>query len=86
MLNENTVLIKNPEKSSRKYLKSTIIEPDITLNEVASDIYDLIDDNKDINEICKEFMNIYDVDYDTCYKDLTALIDQLIEQDIIRSK
>ncbi|MBB5356413.1 hypothetical protein HNR43_002397 [Anoxybacillus mongoliensis] len=86
MITENTILIKDQSKSSRKYLKSTIIEPDITLNEIASDIYNYIDGKNNVKDICNLLIKEYNIDYETCLKDTLELIQQLIDYKIIYVK
>ncbi|MBU2659401.1 PqqD family protein [Bacillus cabrialesii] len=86
MINESTVLSKNPEMPSRKYLKSIIIEPGITLNEMASDIYNHIDGKMSIHDICSKIVNEYDVDYQTCLEDCMELFEMLIEHEAIKVK
>lgn len=83
VLNENTVLIKNPQNSTRKYLKSTIIEPGITLNEAASSFFDHIDGNRTLSAICREMEAEYDADYETLLKDITELAESLVEQNVL---
>ncbi|AKE25831.1 D-Aspartate ligase [Bacillus sp. LM 4-2] len=86
MINESTVLSKNPEMPSRKYLKSIIIEPGITLNEMASDIYNHIDGKVSIHDICSKIVNEYDVDYQTCLEDCMELFELLIDHEAIKVK
>ncbi|MFD1888417.1 PqqD family protein [Paenibacillus wenxiniae] len=82
-LNETTVLEVNPEVSTRKYLKSTIIEPGITLNEVATSLFEKINGEKTLSEICKDMMGEYEVDYDLLLEDCTELVQGLVKQNVI---
>lgn len=86
MLNEETILVKNDAKPSRKYLKSTIIEPDITLNEMASDFYELINGENSIKKICLEILNDYDVEYETCLDDAIELFEMLMDYEVLGVK
>ncbi|ADO54223.1 MULTISPECIES: PqqD family protein [Paenibacillus] len=81
--NENTILRKNPDISTRNYLKSTIIEPGITLNEVATNLFERIDGIRTLAEICKDMVKEYEVDYQTILGDSVELVQGLIEKNII---
>lgn len=85
-LNENTVLTVNSEVSTRKYLKSTIIEPGITLNEAASSFFDLVDGIRSLGDICREMQNTYDADYEVLLTDTSELAEALIEQNVLLTK
>ena len=79
-MNETTVLEKNPEMTSRKYLKSIIIDPaGITLNELASEIYNSVDGTTSVGEICSKIAKEYDVDENECKQDTYDLLNELLE-------
>lgn len=85
-LNESVVLTKNPKISTRKYLKSTIIEPGITLNEAASSFFDLIDGTRSLGEICREMQTEFDAEYETLLEDTAELAEALLAQNVLLSK
>ena len=85
-ITENTVLVKNPEISTRKYLKSTIIEPGITLNEAASSFFDLVDGNLSLGDICREMQTVYDADFEELFTDTSELAVALLEQNVLLTK
>ncbi|REJ07943.1 PqqD family protein [Halobacillus trueperi] len=87
MIEKTLILEKNNEQKSRKYLKSTIIEPaGITLNELASDVYNNIDGKNTLEEICQRITSEYNVEMDECINDVTGLVKELIELEAIKVK
>ncbi len=55
----------------------------ITLNEVALDIWTMLPDAKDEADVVKRLIEIYDVDEQTAAKDVSGLLAQLREADIL---
>lgn len=58
----------------------------IKLNSTAVDIWNLIQEGKDENEICELLLNQYDVERDQLEKDIRATINRLIEQGILENE
>ena len=58
----------------------------IKLNSTAVDIWKLIQEAKDENEISELLLNQYDVERDQLEKDIRATINRLIEQGILENE
>lgn len=52
----------------------------IKLNETASLIWDMVSDEKEIDEIAKALTQKYDIDYNTAMQDTLEVINQMKEQ------
>lgn len=85
-MENNTILAKNPDNVTRKYLKGIIIEPGMSLNQVAADFYERIDGQREFISIVTEIAEEYDTDVQTCIEDLQALSKQLIEKEVVYVK
>lgn len=83
---EDNIFVKNNEMTSRKYLKGTIIEPDITLNEVASVFYENVNGKTNFEGHIELLMNEFDVDYETCKSDLLKISEELLDKQVIMVK
>ncbi|MGL4739497.1 MAG: PqqD family peptide modification chaperone [Sarcina sp.] len=56
------------------------------LNEVASDIWNFIDSEKNIDEIIQYLTSIYNVDYDVCKNESVSCLEILEENNLIEVK
>ena len=54
-----------------------------SLNSVAAFVWQHLDGEKDLDEICDEILESYEVGHDRAWQDLNALIDELREADLI---
>lgn len=82
---EDAIVQRHPQLKMRKYLKGTIIEPGLALNEVATYILDRIDGQRTIADICHELVKNYDIDYEKCLQDTIELIEQMLAQDLLQT-
>jgi hypothetical protein len=78
ILDQYTVLRRDPRRVVRKYLKGTIIEPGLTLNQMATVIFELIDGARSIGDIADVIVDGYEVDRATVVSDVIALATQLV--------
>lgn len=53
------------------------------LNSVASKIWQMLEVERTVNDIVEQLIDIYDVDYDTCFADTNDLIVAMLEKNII---
>ena len=91
-----TAYEKSPNIVSRKIAEETVLvpirqtlgeDPSIfTLNEVGARIWDLIDGNRSIQDICEAVVAEFEVDPSLAQKDVLGLLGQLQESGIIRDK
>lgn len=80
---KDTVLKKNRNNVERKYLKGIIIEPGLSLNQVASDFYEKINGELTFLSIATQISKDYDVSIDDCINDLETLTTQLLEKELV---
>ncbi|WP_206923011.1 PqqD family protein [Alicyclobacillus suci] len=83
MISESTVFAHQEGIQTRKYLKSIIIEPGITLNETAAFVFERMDGHRTLGDICNEMVSTYDVDYNTALNDVVSVSAYLIEKNAI---
>ena len=53
------------------------------LDEIATKIWDLLEEPKDVNTICNELLNEYEIDEESCRKDVDNFLTQLLEEKLI---
>lgn len=75
-----SVLERDPSRPARAYLKGTIIEPGLALNEVATSIYGLLDGQRSLADIVDAIVAEYDVDEQTCRNDVLTVARELIDE------
>lgn len=80
---KDTVLKKNPNNVERKYLKGIIVEPGLSLNQVASDFYEKINGELTFLSIATQISKEYDVSINDCINDLETLTTQLLEKELV---
>ncbi len=52
-------------------------------DDIVSLIWNIIEEPKTIKEICDKLMEVYHIDYETCLKDVTELLENLIKEECI---
>ena len=78
-----TVLAPSSGHEVRPYLKGTMIDSELALNEVASRVFSLIDGRREVAEIAAMVQAEYDVDLKTCLADVTQLAQDLVDEDLV---
>lgn len=76
----DTVVRHNPERASRKYLKGIVVEPDLTLNESAADLYERFDGVLSLAEVCANVVEMYDVDLETLLADAVPAVQEMVNE------
>ncbi len=82
-LSEESVCKRNPEVTWRKYLKSVVIDPGVALNETAAAVFERMDGTRTLGTICTEIMSEFEIDRDSCVKDILSLVREMIEQGLV---
>ena len=54
------------------------------LKGVANDIWDMLDDTLTIDNICKQLLEVYDIDEDTCKQQVLAFLKSIEEKGFIK--
>ena len=54
------------------------------LNEIASRVWDLLDQPRSLGEICQALVQSYDVDDDTCRQEVATLLQDLLAEELVR--
>ncbi|GAB3447117.1 PqqD family protein [Actinophytocola sediminis] len=83
-IDERSVLEPSPDRPARDYLKGVVIEPGITLNESAGEVYRLFDGVRSVRDICDRLTAQYEVDHETVLADVTGLADELLAEGVLR--
>ena len=55
-----------------------------TLNNVATRIWDLLENALDTSELCDILENEYEVDHDHCFKEVKEYLEEMLKLDLIR--
>ncbi len=53
------------------------------LNSVGSDIWELLQEPCSVEELCEKLMNDYDIDKESCLRDINSFIKELMKNDIV---
>lgn len=53
-------------------------------NEVATDVWESLQEPKTVREVCDDVVEAYDVDYERCRDDVDDLLVDLVERDLVR--
>lgn len=54
------------------------------LNEVGTFVWDLLQEPRSVDELCREVVDAYEVDRDRCRPDVEDLLVDLVEKDLVR--
>jgi hypothetical protein len=87
-LNSSSKLIRNPEMVFSE-MDGEIVMMSIEnseyygLDPVASRIWELLEQPATIEQLVEKLLAEYEVDYDTCLKDVIAFSDELLEKNIL---
>lgn len=82
--------IRNEDNLASK-IHDEIVMVDVTqgnyfgLNSVGSVIWELLDKPKSIDEICSSLMEEYDIDLDSCKKEVSDFIEDLKKQKLVHN-
>ena len=64
-----------------------MLDPDkgsyFSLNPVGSRVWELLADPRSVNEICDTLMGEFEVDEQACRQEVRALLDQLVEAELV---
>lgn len=80
--------IRNEENLTSK-IHDEIVMVNITqgnyfgLNSIGSDIWELLDTARSIDELCAILMEDYDIDLESCKSDVSTFIKDLLKKDLI---
>lgn len=55
-----------------------------TINSVGYKIWGLLESKKTVEQLVSGLMSIYNVDFDTCFRDINVFIQTMIEQNLIK--
>ena len=84
--------VATPNQISAELGKSSVIlQTDISeyfgLNEVGSHVWSmLLQQPKSISELVSKITDLYEVDYEQCYNDVKALIEQLQQKSLVETR
>lgn len=85
----NTSTITRSEEAVSAEVDGTAVMMSITsgkyfgLDEIATRIWELLEEPKQFGELCALLQEEYDVDEETCKSDLTELISELEEENLV---
>jgi Coenzyme PQQ synthesis protein D (PqqD) len=54
------------------------------LNEVGATVWNLIQEPRSVGELCDEIIGDFDIDRDTCEREVTALLERLLAEGLIQ--
>ena len=68
--------------------ETVILHPDAGkyygLNEVGTFVWELLQEPRSVDELCREVIDAYEVDRDRCRPDVEDLLVDLVEKDLVR--
>jgi hypothetical protein len=68
--------------------ETVILHPDVGkyygLNEVGTFVWELLQEPRSVDELCREVVDAYEVDRDRCRPDVEDLLVKLVEKDLVR--
>jgi hypothetical protein len=68
--------------------ETVILHPDVGkyygLNEVGTFVWELLQEPRPVDELCREVVDAYEVDRDRCRSDVEDLLVELVEKDLVR--
>jgi len=86
----------DPIKATQKHVASKLGEETVILgidesmyyglDEIGAQVWDLLQEPTTIDDICTHLMKKYEVDRETCVEDVTALVQELIEHNLVELK
>ena len=54
-----------------------------SLGVVGSRVWQLLEDRRSVNDLCKELVSEFDIDHQTCRREVRAFIDRLLDAGLI---
>ncbi|TKX47228.1 PqqD family protein [Halorubrum sp. SD690R] len=85
---ETTVVAVDDALSTTIDGETVILHPDVGkyygLNEVGTFVWELLQEPRSVDELCREVVDAYEVDRDRCRSDVEDLLVELVEKDLVR--
>lgn len=80
----DTIVAPAPGVETRRYLKGMVIDPGISLNEVASFIFSQFDGERSLKQVAEAVTREYRISLDDCLPDVIGTASELVEFNVVR--